>query len=173
MTEIWKDIPGYEREYQASTEGRIRSLTRQITQKSRWGTFFTRTVKGRILRPGRYCESGHVSVVLKKGSNGKPVHQLIMLTFKGPTPEGQEIRHLNGDSTDNRLENLFFGSRTENIIDVYKTGEAWRKLTAFQVAEIKQALRNGVKGSTLARDFKVSQSTISSIKREVIFWWVP
>lgn len=173
MSEVWKDIPGYEGAYQASDLGRIRSLTRQITQKSRWGTYFTRTVKGRILRPGRYCESGHLSVILKRGTNGKPVHQLVMLTFKGPTPGRKEIRHLNGDPTDNRLENLYFGTRTENIIDVYKTGKDWRKLTGSQAAEIKQALRSGEKGSILARKYEVSQQIISQIKRGVVFWWVP
>ena len=30
MNEIWKDIPGYEGKYQASSEGRIRSLTRKV-----------------------------------------------------------------------------------------------------------------------------------------------
>src|SRR5690606_23518834 len=112
---------------QVSSLGRVRSLTRQITQIGRGGNPFTRTIKGRILRPGRYCSSGHVSVVLKKGSIGKPVHQLVMLAFKGPTPAGEEIRHLNGIPTDNRLSNLAFGTRTDNILDVYRIGKRWRK----------------------------------------------
>lgn len=35
MPEIWKDIPGYEGRYQASTEGQIRSVdaTQEITPK--------------------------------------------------------------------------------------------------------------------------------------------
>ncbi|NRG44220.1 HNH endonuclease [Bacillus sp. CRN 9] len=172
MIEVWKDIPGYKEEYQASNLGQIRSLTRQITQKSRWGSYFTRTVKGRILRPGRYTSSGHVSVVLRKGSNGSPVHQLVALTFIGACPEGQEVRHLNGDPKDNRLENLVYGSRTDNILDVYRIGKAWRKLTAQQAKDIKQALKNGEKGSDLAREYDISQQAISQIKREVNYWWV-
>lgn len=31
MIEIWKDIPGFENRYQASSLGRIRSLDREIT----------------------------------------------------------------------------------------------------------------------------------------------
>lgn len=172
MSEVWRDIPGYEGLYQASTEGRIRSLTRQITQIGRWGTPFTRTVKGRILRPGRYCPSGHVSVVLGRGSNGSPVHQLVMLTFVSPAPEGQEVRHLNGDPTDNRLDNLAYGSRTENILDVYRIGKRWRKLTSEQAAEIKTALENGAKGSELAQKFQLSQASISNIKLGVNYWWI-
>lgn len=137
------------------------------------GRPFTRTVKGRILRPGRFCRSGHVSVVLGRGTHGKPVHQLVLLTFVGPAPEGLEVRHINGNPSDNRLENLFYGTRTENIIDVYKTGKAWRKLTATEAAGIKQALKNGTRGSELARQYGVSQQTISHIKREVSYWWIP
>ncbi|TLN00386.1 hypothetical protein FDZ73_19580 [bacterium] len=97
MNETWKGIPGYESQYQVSDMGRVRSVTRPITQIGRWGKPFTRVIPGRILKPGQYCKSGHVSVVLGKGTNGKPVHQLVMLTFVGPTPEGQEIRHLDGN----------------------------------------------------------------------------
>ncbi|GAB4272102.1 NUMOD4 domain-containing protein [Thermincola ferriacetica] len=43
--EIWKDIPGFEGKYQASTLGRIRSVTREITQISRYGTPFKRVIK--------------------------------------------------------------------------------------------------------------------------------
>lgn len=170
--EVWKDIPGYEGRYQASTLGRIRSVTHQITQKGRSGTFFTRTIKGRILRPGRYCKSGHVSVVLGRGSNGKPVHQLVLLTFVGPAPKGQEVRHLNGDPTDNRLENLTYGTRTENILDVYRIGRRWRKLSAKEALDIRQKLANGESGASLSRRYSVSQSSVSKVKVGGTFWWL-
>lgn len=170
--EVWRDIPGYEGQYQASSLGRIKSVTRRVTQMSRWGKLFTRTMPGRILRPAKFCSSGHVSVVLGHGVNGSPVHQLIILTFKGPPPEGMEVRHLNGDPGDNQLENLVYGTRTENILDVYRQGKAWRKLTAEQALEIKDALRNGEPGVNIAKAFNISQSVISAIKHGRIYWWL-
>ena len=51
MDEIWKDIPGYEGKYQASSEGRIKSLEREIHSSNQNGEF-DYLLKERILRPG-------------------------------------------------------------------------------------------------------------------------
>lgn len=47
----------------------------------------------------------------------RPVHQLVVLAFIGPRPEGMEVRHLNGIRSDNRLENLMYGTKKENMAD--------------------------------------------------------
>lgn len=163
MNEVWRDIPGHEGKYQASDQGRIRSLTRAITQKGRWGQSFTRVIKGRILRPGAQA-SGHLSVMLGHKENGSQVHQLIAKTFIGPQPPRTDVRHLNGNPKDNRLENLCYGTRTENILDVVRIGKAWRKITRKQAEEIRVRLFNGETGAKLAKEFGLSESLISAIK---------
>lgn len=168
MQEIWKDIPGYEGKYQASNLGRIRSLTREITQRSRSGNFFTRVVKGRVLRPACTKDNPHLYVVLGHGANGSQVHQLVARAFHGPQPPNTDVRHINGDPQDNRPENLVYGSRKENILDVFRQGKAWRKLTTQQATEIKQRLANGEKGREIAKDYGVSESIISDIKHRRI-----
>lgn len=45
------------------------------------------------------------------------IHRLVLLAFVGPCPPSQECRHLNGIKTDNRLENLSWGTRKENCAD--------------------------------------------------------
>lgn len=173
MQETWKDIPGYEGRYQASDKGRIRSIDRAVEGRNPYtGRPFVRRLKGRTLRPGRYCKSGHLSVVLGKGAPGKPVHQLVMLTFQGPPPVGTEICHANGNPTDNRLENLRYDTRRENILDVYRQGRVWRKLSTTDAIAIKRGLSEGASGAALARKFGVSQTTISRIKLGRIFAWV-
>ena len=109
-------------------------------------------------------------MVLGHGADGSPVHQLVLLTFAGPPGAGQEVRHLNGDPKDNRLENLAYGTRTENILDVFRQGKAWRKLTAKDAADIRIRLRDGDAGAAIARDYGVSQSAISCIKQRRTHW---
>jgi hypothetical protein len=104
--EIWKLVPEYEGKYEVSDQGRVRS--------------FQRKPQGIILRPGR-MPSGHLSVALGRG-NSQCVHKLVLLAFVGTAPDTHECRHLNGDPADNRLENLCWGTRSENIKDAVRHG---------------------------------------------------
>jgi hypothetical protein len=45
-----------------------------------------------------------------------------MLAFVGPYPEGMEIRHLDGNPENNALENLKYGTRSQNIQDQIRHG---------------------------------------------------
>ena len=162
-TELWKDIPGYEGKYQASSLGRIRSLDRYIQQKSKRGRLHPHFHKGQVLKPGRFCKSGPVSVVLGHGAIGSPVHQLIALTFLGPCPEGMEVLHNNGDPTDNRSSNLRYGTKTENILDVFRQGGRWRKLNTDDVEAIRFGNWCGISSTELSLMFNVSYTTIRKV----------
>ena len=171
--EVWLDIPGYETRYQASNLGRIKSLRRKVRSVNHYtGRDFQRTIQERILRPAQYCKSGHLSVVLEHGGIGQPVHQLVLKAFIGETPVGLEILHINGNPTDNRLVNLRYGSRTENILDTYYQGGRWRKLSVDDVGTIRFSLYCGMRGVDLANEYQVSETTISNIKNRRIFWWL-
>lgn len=110
MTEIWREVPGYPG-YEASSEGRVRSVDREDTAG--------RKVKGRILRPG-VLQNGRLQVVLC-GPHGKKqikVHQVVALAFHGPCPEGMEVRHWpDRDITNNRPTNLSYGTKVDNHLD--------------------------------------------------------
>lgn len=172
--EIWKDIPDYEGKYQASSLGRIKSLKRKVRGENPYThKEFFRTVPERILRPGTYCKGGHVSVVLGHGENGKPVHQLVALTFLGPRPKGFDKLHINGNPKDNRVENLMYGTRTENILDVYLQEKAWRCLTIYDVVKIRKLLELGMRGVDIAHEMGISQSCVSGVKCGRTFSWLP
>ena len=169
--EIWKDIPGYEGKYQASSEGRIRSVDHRVRVVAR-GTEATRLVKGRVLRPGRYCKSGHLSVVLGHGTAGKPVHQLVARTFLGDPPEGSEVCHNDGNPQNNAVDNLRYDTRRENILDVYRQGGVRQKLSIEDVQTIRKLLNNGMLGKDIATKMRVSENAISRIKRGRAFTWL-
>ena len=153
MTEIWKDIPGYEGRYQASTEGRIRSID-HFVPCAHGGQ---RLVRGRILRPSGSKRDPHLYVVLGHKAPGSPVHRLIATTFIGPRPNGYDIRHLDGNPTNNKVSNLAYGTRTENILDVLRIGERWRKLTLSDAMTIRRLYATGRPAKEIAAAYGISE----------------
>ena len=69
-------------------------------------------------------KSGYLHVHLRKNAKtyNCRVHRLVLETFVGLCPDGMECRHLNGDPADNRLENLCWGTRSENMYDKVRHG---------------------------------------------------
>lgn len=116
MNEQWQDIPVYTKRYQASNLGRIRSLNRSVSQSRRRGV---RKVKGQILT-SISTSNGYLVVFIDK--RAKRIHRLVLEAFVGPCPKGQESRHLDSDRQNNCLDNLCWGTRSENAQDRLKTG---------------------------------------------------
>lgn len=168
-SEEWRDIPGYEGKYQVSSLGRIRSVDRRVSICH--GA--TRLMRGRVLKPAGQKTDPHLRVVLGHGANGSCVHQLVALAFLGPCPDGQEVRHLDGNPLNNRVDNLAYGTRTENILDVFYLGRSWRgSVTIEQVREIRERLNKGQNAASIARDMAVSPASVYGIKQGRTFRWL-
>lgn len=59
-------------------------------------------------------DAGGRMIFVYKGKSYK-VHQLVCEAFKGPRKEGEVCMHLDEDYTNNRPENLQWGSQKENL----------------------------------------------------------
>jgi len=81
------------------------------------------------------------------------VHRLVLEAFVGTCPPEMETMHLNGCRSDNRLENLKWGTHEENIDG----------LRTLDVIAIKHGLLLNVTQRQLADYFGVSRGTISDI----------
>lgn len=123
MIEDWRDIVGYEGRYQVSDLGRVRSAERLVRLWTHQGGEQFVLKQGRVLKPGTYA-SGHRYVYLGRGSENRYlVHRLVLTTFVGPCPEGHESLHgPDADPSNNRLDNLRWGTRSENLKDDYARG---------------------------------------------------
>lgn len=128
----WRAIPGFEGRYEASDTGLIRSLDRIIETRngSRWkpgvpGAPGIRRLRGRVLKPGTSAQTGHQHVVLE-GRNDRSVHSLVLEAFVGPCPPGLMACHTNDDPTDNRIDNLSWGTRSQNSYDAVRNGRHWQ-----------------------------------------------
>lgn len=173
----WKDIPGYEGRYQASTDGQIRGCDRVEHVAPKNGrAAYDRLRKGCVLRQ---CigSNGYYYVGLRKNQKSDnasylPVHHLIALTFLGDRPDRAVICHNDGNKLNCSLDNLRYDTNRENHIDVYRCGSRYGKLTPEQVRVIKMRLASGDSQCAIAKDFGVSQAAISAIKTGVRFAWV-
>jgi len=161
--EEWRDIPGFEGLYQASSLGRIKSLTRQ-TQGRRAGPV---TVPERILKPYVDRKGYHRLNPCRIGGGkvGASVHRLVCSTFHGPAPEGKEVAHWDGDPTNNRSDNLRWATHLENALDKFRHGTNTSNghivssvLTKEDVRAIRRIYSDVVNG--LAEKYGVSRKAI-------------
>ena len=82
----------------------------------------------------------------------RTVHRMVLEAFVGPCPEGMECCHEDGDKSNNRLSNLYWGTHKENSDDSVRlnlttkgTKNGMAKLSEFDVIEIRRLYRNGMK----------------------------
>jgi hypothetical protein len=103
MVEEWKDIEEYEGLYQVSTFGRVRSLNRYINN-----VFYP----GCILKPQKF-RNGYLFVSLQRKTLS--IHRLVAKAFIDNPNNKPEINHKDGNKTNNKIENLEWRTRSENL----------------------------------------------------------
>lgn len=162
--EIWKPIVNYVGFYEVSNFGNVRSL-------------------GRLLATGEYrngkqlnCPidkkgSGYIFANLSKNGIVKKcsVHVLVLEAFVGPRPNAfSHARHMDGDKTNPRLDNLKWGTPKENMQDKIVHGVAQRGENASRVvltSQFVQWVRESKQSSiALAQIFNVASSTVRAIR---------
>lgn len=163
--EIWKKIPNFSR-YEASNLGRLKTFGWKGSKLEK------------VLAPAK-TPDGYMKTVLIRDDGKKCswcVHKFVMLAFIGERQEGYEINHINGIKDDNRIENLEYCTRHENLIHAYRMnlkvgmkGESnpLAKLTDVQVREIREYVANCKKRyygrKELALKYGVSECTIKEV----------
>ena len=147
MTERWlslPDFPGYE----ISDLGNIRGRSGQIL---------------RLQYGGWKRKYQFVNLCGQR----KAVSRLVLITFRGIDPDRPEARHLNGVHDDNRLDNLAWGTHSENIRDQRNHGTWWRtgrqKLLPEDVDEIRELAASGMTQVAIAKLKGIRQPQVSRI----------
>lgn len=165
----WKDIKGFEGVYQISNSGIVRSLDRYLPYKQ--GTKFN---KGSVrLQAKNNC--GYLRVGLSKNKKQKHfiVHRLVAQAFI-PNPNNlPQVNHIDGDKTNNHVNNLEWSSGQYNIDHSIATGlrdlkgsnNSQSKLTEEDVRKIRIRIKKTTDTLTqIAKEYNVSISIISRIK---------
>lgn len=153
--ESWKSIDSNPY-YEVSSCGKIRSLTRTIQRSNG----VSQNIKKRILAC-RVGKNGYVLVDLYRDGKRKThtVHTLVAEAFIGQCPQGQEVRHGDGNKEHNTQRNLLYGTRSENLYDKRIHGSTQFKPVvrsdSVRYASIIQAAEdNGVTHSAIIKAYK-------------------
>lgn len=170
MDEIWKDIIGYEGYYKVSNFGRVKSIY----------------AMGGLILKQRKQNSGYLIVHLykEKTREAKTVHRLVSKAFI-PNPENKpHVNHLDGDKSNNKLDNLDWCTQSENIKHAYKYGitkrtKEWNKkigdsqrgensgsniLSKDDVIRIKEMIKKGLGDTEISKIIECGKSTIWNIR---------
>lgn len=175
VVERWLPIPGYEGLYDVSDQGRVRSwrcpprlrpkVLTPVMKRPRPSVNLQRfSVRG--------CYAQARLVDLDGRRVHRFIHRLVCQAFYGDPLPDQQVRHLNGISTDNRAENLRWGTSAENAADREAHGHTVRgelhgfsQLTDAKVRMIRDAAGRGVAWRTIAVVIGVDQRTVGRVVR--------
>lgn len=118
MKEIWKEIPGFEGYYEASNQGRVRSIERVV----RSGRGY-KIVKPTILKPS-IDEWGYEKVCLrKKGKSfSRKVNRIIAQTFIPNPNDYPQVNHIDGVKQNNNVDNLEWCTCSHNMLHCHANG---------------------------------------------------
>lgn len=157
MPEVWRPIPSLPG-YVASSEGRVMRVPYLLKMPHGGYRSYGGVPTRGVIADGRYG-------INFRGKN-YAIHRLVCEAFAGPAPEGAVCMHLNEDATDNRANNLAWGTQKENLaapgFRAYcKRRSSSPKINNDQAKYIKYGTMSC---AAAARQFGISPSTVSNIR---------
>lgn len=152
MTEIWRDIVGYEGLYQVSNLGRVKSLDKYDNK----GRFHAERIKSQV-------NNGKGYLIVNLKHNGKQrmrtVHRLVAEAFIANPNNYEDVNHIDGNKENNQVDNLEFCTHRSNMLHAVKFGLhtkfGERKVLCVETGMIFDSIKSaeqwiGVKGSRLS-----------------------
>jgi len=154
------DLSGNDQEpnwrYEVSSFGRIRSHVGR---------------NPKILRPRNVKGYNSVSLRVQGKTFQHRIANLVLCAFVSVPLEGEEARHVNGNKDDDRLANLVWGTRKENMADAARHGSAGAAMkrdaifTDMEVVRIRELRCKGATLDELVAIFGTTRQRMSKICR--------
>lgn len=155
--EEWREIKGTNGKYYVSNMGRVKSI------KSNGDELILKLYGGK---------SGYLTFNLYINSKPKTtaIHRVVAEAFLGENPDNLYVNHIDGDKTNNRLDNLEYVTPKENALHAFKTGlnksgenHPNSKLRNRDIILIKLLQKLGYTDTDLANRFNVHPRTIRRV----------
>jgi NUMOD4 motif/HNH endonuclease len=182
--EEWRSIPGFP-EYEVSNLGRVKSLSRISRRKRNGFTTKEKLLKGNIQtleQRKRAYRRVRVTLTDRDGKRHyEKVAHLVLMAFVGPKPAGMWSLHGDGNSLNNTLDNLRWGTAKENRADSVRHETATRPprligenhpnthLRREDIEEIRSFRKTHGVLAKLARRFSTSSTTILRIRQNKVW----
>ena len=146
--ERWKKIPEYD--YKASTLGRVKNI------------------KTNHILKGKLTKDGYKSVQLNRKE--LLIHRIIAKIFIVNNENKPQVNHIDGDKTNNIINNLEWCTQSENQKHAFKNnlqlGYKPTKLSIDEMSEMCEAHATGI--FTYTRIAKHLNMSISAVRRIII-----
>ena len=163
--EIWKNVVGYEDEYEASSLGNIRRKRNNL--KTRVGS------------------SGYIYLSLSKNgtTTTKLAHRVIAEAFLENKEDKEQVNHKDCNKENNNISNLEWNTRAENRDHAIMNGRErdqrgeknnMSRLTKEDVLHIRRLINEGVTAYKVHKEHypHIHQQTIYGIKQRRIWKWI-
>lgn len=123
MQEIWKDIPETNGNYQVSNLGNVKSRHNKYTHKI--------DLEYHFLNPYT-TKKGYLTVKIKEHKTSRVIHRLVAEAFI-PNPNNYpQVNHIDGNKTNNRVENLEWCDNQYNTKHAFRIGLFENKLNSIR-----------------------------------------
>jgi hypothetical protein len=162
-------IPGYP-DYRIGDDGSVWT-SKQQGKRAKWRLLAQAKMNGYMVVG--LCNPGFKQKMFR-------VHQLMLMAFVGPRPDGMEGCHNNGVRNDNRLSNLRWDTHVNNESDKEQHGTVMRgdihgssKLRERDIPVVRKMLASGISVPEVAKKFGVAKSTIGGVKYRKAWKHIP
>jgi len=168
LVEVWAPVVHFEGSYDVSADGQVMRVR-----------YVNGATPGRVLKHN-IRPTGYHLVRLYRGHGVSTaqwflVHRLVAAAFLGPCPEGLQVNHIDGDKSNNTIDNLEYVTPRQNILHAERLGlrpkrrgeehPAARLVTA-DVIEIRRLAREThLDQRAIAARFGIGESHVHRIIR--------
>ena len=162
-SETWKDIPTIPG-YKASHLGRIHSFWKTVGGGSNRKRVLVQSPK--IIKQGVSARGYLVirATDLSGRSRNFQVHRLVLEAFVGPCPENHEGCHKDGNRLNPRLDNLYWGTHTDNCLDTQMHGRNKNAVVhPWDFERVLEMDNQGLTQQEIGDHFGIGQNAVSNI----------
>jgi transposase len=151
MDEVWEQASGFET-VEVSSLGRVKK-------------------QGCVVEPKVFPSSAGYPRISAEGLQVR-VHRLVAKAFLGEPDGAKEVNHINGDKTDNQIENLEWVTKAENMEHAHEQGLTkkrgehcnWAQLSAIEAMRVYLLTQDGrMHNKEIAEHFGVSAKHVQRI----------